>query len=587
MKKTLISLLVGCASLIASAGPSILSIKQSITDDAIVYPESFETDTHRMMQNWYLKNYAVLDEGVNSLSPASVSDEELIRRLGMMPTVIEMPFNQIVRSYIVMYTERRRGLVENMLGMSLYYMPIFEQALEREGMPLELKYLPVIESALNPDAVSRAGATGLWQFMLGTAKTLGMEVNSIVDLRRDPYTSSLYAAKYLKQLYNIYNDWSLAIAAYNCGPGNVNKALRRAGGDGPKDFWAIYHYLPRETRGYVPAFIAANYVMTYYKQHNISPALARRPLITDTIHVTRRVHLQQIADVLQIPIEEIRILNPQFRRDIIPGDIRPYSLTLPSKQVSCYIMSEDSIVSHNATLYARRDVVEPTDIYASSGDYETRTIVKYHKVRKGENLSKIARRYGVSVADLRKWNGIRKKGGVRRGQSLRINTYERVARPKKKETEVLASSTETDNTTETTAETEGEAIVDNSTPENRTATQSDVPMPPRSKKSREVAQAPVPKPAKQRTTASLTGGLHKENDSKKATKASTKETTKAKVSKAEKSASKYRYHKVRKGETLTQIANKYRGVSIKEIRKANGISGNKIQAGQRLKIPQS
>lgn len=585
MKKTLISLLVGCASLIASAGPSILSIKQSITDDAIVYPESFETDTHKMMQNWYLKNYAVLDEGVNSLSPASVSDEELIRRLGMMPTVIEMPFNQIVRSYIVMYTERRRGLVENMLGMSLYYMPIFEQALEREGMPLELKYLPVIESALNPDAVSRAGATGLWQFMLGTAKTLGMEVNSIVDLRRDPYTSSLYAAKYLKQLYNIYNDWSLAIAAYNCGPGNVNKALRRAGGDGPKDFWAIYHYLPRETRGYVPAFIAANYVMTYYKQHNISPALARRPLITDTIHVTRRVHLQQIADVLQIPIEEIRILNPQFRRDIIPGDIKPYSLTLPSKQVSCYIMSEDSIVSHNATLYARRDVVEPTDIYASSGDYETRTIVKYHKVRKGENLSKIARRYGVSVADLRKWNGIRKKGGVRRGQSLRINTYERVARPKKKESEVLASTTETDNTPETTAETEVEAAPDNAA--TGTATQSDVPMPPRSKKSRDVAQAPVPKPAKQRASASVTGGLHKDNDSKNATKVSAKETTKAKASKAEKSASKYRYHKVRKGETLTQIANKYRGVSIKEIQKANGISGNKIQAGQRLKIPHS
>lgn len=588
MKKTLISLLVGCASLIASAGPSILSIKQSITDDAIVYPESFETDTHKMMQNWYLKNYAVLDEGVNSLSPASVSDEELIRRLGMMPTVIEMPFNQIVRSYIVMYTERRRGLVENMLGMSLYYMPIFEQALEREGMPLELKYLPVIESALNPDAVSRAGATGLWQFMLGTAKTLGMEVNSIVDLRRDPYTSSLYAAKYLKQLYNIYNDWSLAIAAYNCGPGNVNKALRRAGGEGAKDFWAIYHYLPRETRGYVPAFIAANYVMTYYKQHNISPALARRPLITDTIHVTRRVHLQQIADVLQIPIEEIRILNPQFRRDIIPGDIKPYALTLPSKQVSCYIMSEDSIVSHNATLYARRDVVEPADIYASSGDYETRTIVKYHKVRKGENLSKIARRYGVSVADLRKWNGIRKKGGVRRGQSLRINTYERVARPKKKqETEVLASANDTDNAAaETDAKIELEAT-SNDNDATGTGTKSDVPMPPRSNKSRDVAQAPVPKPAKQR--ASVTGGLHKESDSKNTAKASAKETTKAKAkaSKAEKSSSKYRYHKVRKGETLSQIANKYQGVSIKEIRKANGISGNKIQTGQRLKIPQS
>lgn len=602
MKKFLISLLTGCAALTAAAGPSILSIKQSITDDAIVYPESFETDTHKMMQNWYLQNYAVLDEGVNQLSPASVSDEELIRRLSTMPTIIEMPFNQIVRSYIVMYTERRRSLVENMLGMSLYYMPIFEQALEREGMPLELKYLPIIESALNPDAVSRAGATGLWQFMLGTAKTLGMEVNSIVDLRRDPYTSSQYAAKYLKQLYNIYNDWSLAIAAYNCGPGNVNKALRRAGGDEPKDFWAIYHYLPRETRGYVPAFIAANYVMTYYRQHNISPALARRPLITDTIHVTKRVHLQQIADVLRIPIEEIRILNPQFRRDIIPGDIKPYALTLPSKQVSCYIMSEDSIVSHNAPLYARRDVVEPTDIYASTGDYETRTIVKYHKVRKGENLSKIARRYGVSVADLRKWNGIRRKGGVKRGQSLRINTYERVAKPKPKtageNTEVLAANdSEADAGVETATATET-ATTDAASAETMTeakSTKSDVPLPPRTRKNRETAQAEVPKPAGRRSSKAgetVTAQADAKETSKadatatkagKDTKASTAKQSKAK---AEKAAPKYRYHKVRKGETLSQIANKYRGVSVKQIQKANGISGNKIQTGQRLKIPQ-
>ncbi|MCM1517487.1 MAG: transglycosylase SLT domain-containing protein [Pseudoflavonifractor sp.] len=616
MKKFLISLLTSCTAIIASAGPSILSIKQSITDDAIVYPESFETDTHKMMHNWYLQNYAVLDEGVNSLSPASVSDEELIRRLSLMPTVIEMPFNQIVRSYIVMYTERRRSLVENMLGMSLYYMPIFEQALEREGMPLELKYLPIIESALNPDAVSRAGATGLWQFMLGTAKTLGMEVNSIVDLRRDPYTSSQYAAKYLKQLYNIYNDWSLAIAAYNCGPGNVNKALRRAGGDEPKDFWAIYHYLPRETRGYVPAFIAANYVMTYYRQHNISPALARRPLITDTIHVTKRVHLQQIADVLRIPIEEIRILNPQFRRDIIPGDIKPYALTLPSKQVSCYIMSEDSIVSHNAPLYARRDVVEPTDIYASTGDYETRTVVKYHKVRKGENLTKIARRYGVSVADLRKWNGIRRKGGVKRGQSLRINTYERVAKPKPKREEEsgeMLASADTDNNTTATTDPTGETTV---TPADATetttapkATKSDVPLPPRTRKNRDTAQTAVPKPNNRRTSdsegtvtakadtkdtakggtkakAEPTGTKSGKESKTTANKSSKADKAKADKTKAEKAAPKYRYHKVRKGETLSQIANKYRGVSVKQIQKANGISGNKIQTGQRLKIPQ-
>lgn len=430
MKKRILALALAAGfSVVAFARPTVLSIKESIQDSTIVYPESFETDTQELMKNWYLQNYAVLSGDGETKDDVPTSDEDYMQRLKALPTVIEMPYNQVVRSYIDMYTQRRRTLVEEMLGLSLYYMPIFEQALEQEGLPLELKYLPVIESALNPDAVSRVGATGLWQFMLSTAKGLGLEVNSLVDERRDPIRSSELAAKYLKQLYEIYGDWSLAIASYNCGPGNVNKALRRAGG-GKQDFWDIYYYLPKETRGYVPAFIAANYVMTYHNDHNIGNALAKRPVLTDTIHITQRVHFDQISAVLGIPVEELRVLNPQYRRDEIPGDIRPYALTLPSKQVYSYIVSEDSIVNHNSAKYARRTTAVPG---GDVSDSETQLVVKYHKVKRGETLSVIARRYGVSVSTLKKWNGLR-SSRLKTGQRLRINTYQRVAKKEEPET---------------------------------------------------------------------------------------------------------------------------------------------------------
>lgn len=430
MKKRILALALAAGfSVVAFALPTVLSIKESIQDSTIVYPESFETDTQELMKNWYLQNYAVLSGDGETKDDVPTSDEDYLQRLKALPTVIEMPYNQVVRSYIDMYTQRRRTLVEEMLGLSLYYMPIFEQALEQEGLPLELKYLPVIESALNPDAVSRVGATGLWQFMLSTAKGLGLEVNSLVDERRDPIRSSELAAKYLKQLYEIYGDWSLAIASYNCGPGNVNKALRRAGG-GKQDFWDIYYYLPKETRGYVPAFIAANYVMTYHNDHNIGNALAKRPVLTDTIHITQRVHFDQISEVLGIPVEELRVLNPQYRRDEIPGDIRPYALTLPSKQVYSYIVSEDSIVNHNSAKYARRTTAVPG---GEISDSETQLVVKYHKVKRGETLSIIARRYGVSVSTLKKWNGLR-SSRLKTGQRLRINTYQRVTKKEEPET---------------------------------------------------------------------------------------------------------------------------------------------------------
>lgn len=392
------------------------TVEEAMTDsidNAIVYPESMEANLNDLLTNWYMQQYAVVDESC-LLNSANVDypDSVYMRKLSQLPTAIEMPYNSVVRRYIDMYVQKRRALVENLLGLSAYYMPIFEEALEREGLPLELKYLPIIESALRPDATSRAGAAGLWQFMVRTGKSMGLEVNSLVDERRDPIKSSAMAARYLKDLYGIYHDWALAIASYNCGPGNVSKAIRRSGGK--TDYWEIYPYLPRETRGYVPAFIAVNYVMNYYGDHNICPVLTRRPLLTDTVEVTRRVHLKQIADVLQIPIEQIRSLNPQYRRDIIPGNIRPYALILPSQQVFAYIEAQDAIFAYEPELTAQRLSVEPAGI-------DPGTMV-YHKVRKGETLSGIARKYGVSVSNLRSWNNLRKNSYLRIGQRLAVSS---------------------------------------------------------------------------------------------------------------------------------------------------------------------
>lgn len=456
--KSLIVVALVALSAVAAPHKSILSLKESITDDNIQFPYSFETNTQELMKNWYLQNYAVLDKDVENKDPGDVSDATYISRLKTIPSGIELPFNQVVKSYIERYTHRERTLVAEMLGMSPYYMPIFEQALEKRGMPLELKYIPVIESALDPNAVSPVGASGLWQFMLETARNQGLEVNSLVDERRDPYRSSDAAADYFKKLYDIYGDWSLAIAAYNCGPGNVNKALLRAGdGSAKPDFWEIYNYLPRETRGYVPAFIAATYVMHYYKEHNISPSLATKPLLIDTVKVNQRLNFAQISKVLNIPIDEIRILNPQYRHDVIPGDARPYTLALPSQQVYSFILVEDSINSYRPDLYATRDVREPGTpndaptannygysaptmqapaqpaTQATAAQPATQAVAaqpaatpatdaaatKYYKVKRGEDIESVASSFGISVDQLMTLNSLTRRH-VSRGQVLKV-----------------------------------------------------------------------------------------------------------------------------------------------------------------------
>lgn len=546
----------------------INDIKYTAADRDIKYPESFESDTKKMMENWYLKNYVDLDQKSDSRQIITATDEEYIERLGKIPTTIELPFNSIVRSYIEMYTGRKRQLVEKMLGLSTYYMPIFEQAIDRHGLPMELKYLPVIESALDPNAVSRAGATGLWQFMLPTSNGLGLEKSTLIDQRCDPYLASDAAARYLKELYQTYGDWSLAIAAYNCGPGNVNKALRRAGG-GKKDFWEIYPYLPKETRGYVPAFIAATYVMNYYDKHNISPALARKPLITDTINVNQRVHFEQISEVLDIPIDEIRVLNPQFRKDIIPGDIKPYSLVLPSMQVYAFIANQDTIVNHNAAKYARRDVVEPStgaQVNADSrGRYVEETTVKTHTVKRGETLASIARKYGVTASSIRQTNRIGRK--VKRGQKLKINIVTRRYIPE----EAPADSTMTihpDSIAVRPDLTEKSGPVTEQKPDT-TATEDN--------KQAQASRQPATGATRHAVTSKET------TLDKPETKAPAKTSTKAKEKPAKKAAPKK--HKVKSGETLSSIAHKY-GVTVNQLKQANGKRNDNINIGDNLVIPE-
>lgn len=370
-------------------------------DTTSMIPDEFDSIYDKLMQTWLVlqgENPECLSDSIIT----SVPDSVFKKGLAKLPHIIEMPYNNVVRSMMDVYLVKRRKQVEYMLGVSKYYFPIFEKALAENNLPLELKYLPVIESALNPNAISHMGAAGLWQFMIGTGRMYGLEINSLIDERLDPIKSTNAAVRFLKDLYDIYGDWNLAIAGYNCGPGNVNKAIRRANGE--RDFWKIYPYLPRETRGYVPIFIAANYIMNYAEDHNICPVVMEMPILTDTIMVTNRIHFEQISAILDIPVEQIRALNPQYRRDIIPGDIRPYGLCLPMNHCMAYIDQCDDIAAYKADelINNRRKEVQVYQTSAPGGKGN----LTYYKVKSGDTLSRIASRHGVSINKLKSWNKI-------------------------------------------------------------------------------------------------------------------------------------------------------------------------------------
>jgi len=364
-------------------------------------PEMIEKGYSDLMNSWFVQHYTekINHEGYQTAETVA-TDSDYISRLASLPYVVPLPYNPVVGRCIEQYVGRRRNLVEYMLGLETVYFPMIEETLDRYGLPIELKYLAVIESALNPTALSRAGAAGLWQFILPTGKLYGLEINSLIDERLDPVKETDAACRLLRDLHKIYNDWTLAIAAYNCGGGNVNKAIRRAGGK--TDFWEIYPYLPRETRMYVRFFIAAAYAMNFYPYHRLYPVKLTMQSATDTVTITQPIHLEQIAAVLNIDSDALRSINPQYKKDIIPGDYKPMALTLPVERINDFLNREDEIAAYNRDTYFPQQSTASTTITG-------KTVKITHTVKKGETVAKIGGRYGVSASNIRKWNKLGSK----------------------------------------------------------------------------------------------------------------------------------------------------------------------------------
>lgn len=441
---------------------------QNGRDEVIDLPEGMSVSCDSLINEWMAKKYLYPDTTcANPDYNPTFTTEEYQERLRRLPVVMEMPYNSVVQKFIDQYSGRLRRTVSYALGAGNFYIPIFEEALDYYGLPLELKYLPVIESALEPKAKSSAGAVGLWQFMLATGKRYDLKVNSLIDERQDPYKSSWAAARYLRELYKIYRDWNLVIAAYNCGPTNVNKAIHRA--NGVRDYWTIYPYLPSETRGYVPAFIAANYIMNYYCEHNICPMKTKIPITTDTVTIMRDLHMQQVAELCNIDVEAIQALNPQYRTQLIPGSSGPMTLRLPTETLNMFIDLKDSVYNYRVDeLLTRRSCVEVDDRLdnrsvaskrraarqqsasesssssrssasksssrkssrsssSKSSSRSSRSSRKSKKekssasatVRKGDTLIEIAHRNGTTVEKLKKKNKI-KGNMIKPGQKLKV-----------------------------------------------------------------------------------------------------------------------------------------------------------------------
>jgi membrane-bound lytic murein transglycosylase D len=382
--------------------------------------DKINRDLDSLVNSWYVRLALkdITDDNSGDSVIAEFPDSVYLERLSRINSVISLKYNNIIRNHIQVYTERKRENFAAILGLMDYYFPMIENIFDSYGLPAELKYMAVIESALNPNAVSRAGATGMWQLLYSTGRLYGLTINSVVDERRDPVKATYAAAKYLKDMYDIYNDWILVIAAYNCGPGNVDKAIRRSGNR--KDYWEIYYRLPRETRGYIPQFVAATYAINYYKEHHIKPLQLNIPIATDTLMVNKDIHLSQISEVMNIPLGELRALNPQYRTGLVPGSSKPQSLTLPIKHLGEFIDLSDTIRNYKSDIYLNKSnlIVNPSRSTYLPPDIKGKTKL-YYIIKDGDNLGFIAEWYMIGLSDLRYWNDIY-GNTIRVGQKLTI-----------------------------------------------------------------------------------------------------------------------------------------------------------------------
>lgn len=400
-----------------------------VEEDTTEYELLFDVNADSTLKIYYVEE-SLKNESLNPLSKEQdvipdFPDSIYKNRLNEIPSIVKLSYNPLVKRYIEVYTVKRREQVEVMLGLANHYFPIFDDIFDYYDVPNEMKYMSIIESALNPNAYSRARAVGLWQFMYGTGRIYGLEINSLVDERRDPIKSTHAAAKFISDLHDMYDDWLLALAAYNCGPGNVNKAIRRSGGK--RNFWEIYYYLPRETRGHVPAFIAATYTMNYYAEHNLHPKQIELPIFTDTIMVDEKLHLKQVSEVMKIPLKQLHDLNPQYRFDIVPGQIKPYPLRLPEKNILTFIDLQDSIFAYKDSIFFNENMVTKPVLSYNTPSAPGKDYIKLtYTVKSGDAVGLIADWYDVRSSDLRYWNHIN-RNLIRAGQKLAIYKHKSIA----------------------------------------------------------------------------------------------------------------------------------------------------------------
>ena len=529
--------------------------ENELKSGAGINPEDYTAEVSDSLLNlWYVHN-RVNSEDISEYDMDSVKfesnvpDEVYIERIRQMNSFITLPYNDIVKNYIILYSEKMPTKMANILGLSKYYMPIFEEILNRYDLPEELKAMAVIESALNPTAVSRAGAKGMWQFMYATAKMYGLHIDSFVDERLDPVKSAEAAAQYLQDSYEIFGDWNLAIASYNCGAGNVNKAIRRSGGK--RAFWDIYPYLPRETRGYVPAFVGALYAMTYYKEHGIKPEAIEMPAHVDTFKISKMLHLKQVSDLTGAPLDELKNLNPQYSHNIIPGNSKEYILRLPYNYTNAFIDMEDSLYRHKADEY-----FNPVTLKKIQDGADGERIV--YRVKSGDYLGRIASRHRCTVAQIKRWNNL-SSNNIRVGQRLVI--YRGGSAP--------ASSS--------SSSSKATAATGTSAPANATTyivKSGDV--------LGKIAERHGCTVAQLKSWNKLTSNNIRIGQKLIVSDAS---SSAQKATAASAQSGEYTTYTIKSGDSLYSIAKNYPGISAQDIMDFNGLSSSKIKPGMIIRIP--